>query len=135
MDCLKSFNNTIEYIEDNLEGEISIDKCAEIAACSSSHFQRVFSYLTGFGVAEYIRKRRMTKAGFLLKNTDEKIIDIGLRYGYSSPSSFTRAFKSVHNVTPSQARQKETILKSYPKISFSIDVRGYQALDYYKKGE
>lgn len=98
MDWLKNLSDAIEYIEDNLDGNISIERCAEIGCCSSFYFQRVFSYIVGISLSEYIRRRRMTQAGFLLKRTDEKIIDIALKYGYSSPSSFTRAFREVHNI-------------------------------------
>ena len=131
MDWLENLNNVIQYIEDNLDGDISIENCAEISCCSSFYFQRIFSYILGISLSEYIRRRRMTQAGFLLKRTDEKIIDIALRYGYSSPSSFTRAFKEVHNITPSMARKSNSVLKSYPKIKLSIDLMGQLPLDYY----
>lgn len=133
MDWLKNLHDAIEYIEDNLDEDISIEKCAEIACCSSFYFQRIFSYIVGIGLAKYIKRRRMTQAGFLLKRTDDKIIDIALKYGYSSPSSFTRAFKEVHNITPSKARKSNSILKSYPKIKLSIDIIGESPLNYYVK--
>lgn len=133
MDWLKNLSRAIDYIEDNLEGDISIEKCSELACCSSFYFQRIFSYIAGISLSEYIRRRRMTQAGFLLKRTDEKIIDIALRYGYNSPSSFTKAFKDVHKITPSRARKPGSVLKSYPKMKLSIDVVGDVALSYYIK--
>lgn len=130
MDWLKNLSDAIEYIEKNLDKDISIEECSKLACCSSFYFQRIFSYIAGISLSEYIRRRRMTQAGFLLKRTDIKIIDIALKYGYSSPSSFTRAFKDVHNITPSNARKHDSILKSYPKIKFSIDIMGDCPISY-----
>lgn len=60
--------------------------------------------MAGIPLSEYIR-RRMTLAAFDLQNTDEKVIDIGLKYGYNAPTSFNRAFKNIHDI--SQVRQEK----------------------------
>jgi len=75
MNWLKNLSDAIDYIEDNLDGEISYDECANIACCSTFYFQRMFSYIAGISLSEYIRRRRMTQAGFKLQRTNEKIID------------------------------------------------------------
>jgi len=131
MDWLKNLSDAIDYIEDNLDGEISYDKCANIACCSTFYFQRMFSYISGISLYEYIRRRRMTQAGFELQITNEKIIDIAFKYGYSSPTSFTRAFKGVHNITPSSAKKKGAVLNAYPRIKFSINIMGDKPMAYY----
>ena len=130
LNWLESLNDVLEYIEDNLEGEISLDSCADIMCTSSFYFQRIFSYITGISLSEYIRRRKMTQAGFILKNSDEKIIDLAFRFGYSSPSSFTRAFKSIHGITPSKARKIESTLNSYPKIEFKVDILNGKSMKY-----
>jgi len=130
MEWLKHLNQAIDYIESNLTGEISYDKAAEISCCSSYYFQRMFSYVTGFSLSEYIRHRKMTQAAFELQTTDMKVIDIGVKYGYSTPSSFNRAFQNVHGISPSEARKKEILLKSFPPINFSIKITGKESLKY-----
>lgn len=76
-------------------------------------------------LGEYIRRRRMTRAAFDLRDTADKIVDIALRYGYDSPTAFNRAFQSIHGVAPSAARQDGVRLKAYHPISFKITIRGY----------
>ena len=72
MEWLKKLGKAIDYIEDNLDKEISYDEAARIACCSSYYFQRVFSYVSGVSLAEYIRRRKMTQAAFELQRTASK---------------------------------------------------------------
>lgn len=131
MDWLKHLSLAIDYIEDNLEGEISYDKAAQIACCSTYYFQRMFLYVAGISLSEYIRRRRMTQAAaFELQGSEEKIIDIGSKYGYISPPSFNRAFQAVHGVNPTIARMEGTVLKAYPCIRFSINITGGESMRY-----
>lgn len=130
MDWLGQLNDALRYIEENLEGEIDLQKAARLACCSSFHFQRMFSYMAKVPLSEYIRRRRMTKAAFALKNGQERIIDIALRYGYDSPTAFNRAFQSIHGVAPSAARQEGVTLKAYHPISFKIIIRGEAEMNY-----
>lgn len=130
MDWLGQLNDALRYIEEHLEGEIDLEQTAKIACCSAFHFQRMFSYMAGVPLAEYIRRRRMTKAAFDLQNTGDKVIDVALKYGYDSPTAFNRAFQSVHGVSPSAARQEGVVLKAYHPISFKISIRGEAEMNY-----
>lgn len=100
MEWLKRLGAAIDYIEENLDREISYDEVARIACCSTYYFQRIFSYVSGVSLSEYIRRRKMTQAAFELQRTDNKVIDVAHKYGYSSPTSFNRAFQSVHGIAP-----------------------------------
>ena len=131
MEWLKRLNAAIDYIESNLDNDISYDEAARIACCSSVYFQRIFSYVSGISLSEYIRRRRMTQAAFELQRTDEKVINIALKYGYTSPTSFNRAFQSVHNITPSAARNIGSTLNAYPAIRFAVKVTGGDAMSYH----
>ena len=131
MEWLKRLNAAIDYIESNLDNDISYDEAARIACCSSVYFQRIFSYVSGISLSEYIRRRRMTQAAFELQRTDEKVINIALKYGYTSPTSFNRAFQSVHNLTPSAARNIGSTLNAYPAIRFAVKVTGGDAMSYH----
>lgn len=130
MEWLKKLSEAIDYIENNLDNEISYDEAARIACCSTFYFQRLFSYVSGISLSEYIRRRRMTQAAFELQRTDAKVIDVVLKYGYTSPTSFNRAFQSVHNITPTVARNMGSTLNAYPAIHFSVEVTGGNAMAY-----
>ena len=131
MEWLNSLSKAIEYIENHLEQEISFDEAARIASCSTYYFQRIFSYVAGISLAEYIRRRRMTQAAFELQRTDKKVLEIASKYGYASPTSFNRAFQSVHGISPVAAKQKGTVLNAYPPIRFSVKVSGGSAMSYH----
>lgn len=130
MEWLEKLNKTISYIEEHLAEEISYDELAHIACCSTYHFQRMFAYMAGIPLSEYIRRRRMSLAAIDLQNGNEKIIDIGMKYGYASPTAFNRAFQSVHGIAPSIAKKGGTTIKSYPPISFKLTVKGVEELSY-----
>jgi AraC family transcriptional regulator len=117
MDWLDNMNKAIEYIESNLTDEISYERASRIACCSVFHFQRMFSYIAGVSLSEYIRRRKMTLAAFDLQSTEELVIDLSLKYGYESPTAFNRAFQGIHGISPSKARKAGSDLKAYPKIS------------------
>lgn len=97
VDCI---GEAICYIENNITNKLTIEKIAKQVLVSPFYFQKGFAMLCGFTVGEYIRERRLTLAGSELVSTDEKIIDIALKYGYDSPDSFTKAFTRFHGVTP-----------------------------------
>ena len=130
MDWLNRMNNAIDYIESNLADSISYDKAAQIAYCSTYHFQRMFSSIADVPLSEYIRRRRLTLAAFDLQTSSIKVIDVALKYGYESPEAFSRAFKKLHGVMPVSARDIGVALKAFPKMTFSISIKGDTAMNY-----
>lgn len=130
MDWLQRLNQSLDYMEENLSGMISYERLAQIACCSTFHYQRMFSYIAGIPLSEYIRRRRMTEAAFDLQTSGMKVIDAALKYGYESPTSFNRAFQGVHGVSPIAARSEGISLKAYPRISFKISIRGDAEMNY-----
>ncbi len=130
MDWIKRLNNAMEYIEENITEEIEYDDLAKICFCSTHHFQRMFSYMANVTLSEYIRRRKMTLAAVDLQSTNDKVIDIALKYGYLSPTAFNRAFKSVHGVAPSLAKRREVTLKSYMPLNFQIIIKGVEEMNY-----
>jgi len=130
MEWLQRLNQAIHYIEDNLTGEIEPDRMARIACCSAFHFQRMFSYLAGIPLSEYIRRRKMSHAAADLQSGNYSVLQAALRYGYDSPTAFNRAFQSVHGIAPSAAKLTGVMLKSFPPISFQIQIKGEAEMDY-----
>jgi AraC family transcriptional regulator len=130
MDSLKQMNRALKYIEENLTQDIDYKEVSKIALCSEYHFKRMFSLLSGVTLSEYIRRRRLTVAAFELNNSDIKVIDVAIKYGYNSPDSFTRAFQSLHGVTPSEARNNGQLLKAYPPMTFQLTIKGGSEMNY-----
>lgn len=130
MNMLDGMNLALAYIEETLDGEMDYARIAKIAGCSQYHFQRMFAAVTEIPLSEYIRRRRLTLAAFDLQNTDMKIIDIGMKYGYQSPDAFTRAFQTMHGVTPSKVRAGGVFLKAYPRLTFTLSIKGVVAMKY-----
>lgn len=130
MEWLKNLSKAVEYIEENLDGDIFYEEAAKIACCSTNYFQRMFAYVTDVTLVEYIRRRRMTQAAFELQTENIKVLDVALKYGYSSPTSFNRAFQSVHGISPTMAKSQGCKLCAYPPIKFSIQIQGGSDMPY-----
>lgn len=130
MDWLKGMNSVIDYIEKNLTQPISYELLSKIVGCSVYEFSRIFSFMAGMSVSEYIRRRRLSQAVFDIQTGREKIIDIALKYCYESPTTFTRAFKELHGIPPIKARNKSIPLKTYPKISFVLTIKGVDEMNF-----
>ncbi len=130
MEWAERLDGAVDYIESNLNGRIDIPKAADRAYCSVYHFSRMFVSISGITPAEYGRRRRMTVAAADIKNGTGSIIDIALKFGYDSPSAFSRAFRLYHGVMPSGARESAVRLKAYPRISFRDTIRSNGIMDY-----
>ena len=130
MEWVERLNEAINYIEEHLADEIKVEQAAAIAACSVFHFQRMFAYIAGITFTEYIRRRRMTAAAFELTGSSAKIIDLAAKYGYESPTAFNRAFHSVHGVAPSAAKAEGVRLTAFPRITFTLSIKGEAAMEY-----
>jgi len=134
MDWLKRMNSVLDYIEDNLDGDIDDNKIAILSATPKGVFQRVFGTITDMTLSEYIRKRRLSQAALDIQKTDEKIIDISLKYGYNSANAFSSAFKKFHGVTPSNARVLSKQLQSFHRLTFTLTLsaKGGNDMQYHK---
>ncbi len=132
MKILEKLNGPLDYIEENLANNIDFKEVARLASCSQSYFRRMFSILAGVKLSEYIRRRRLTLAAFELNNFNVRIFDIAIKYGYSSPDSFARAFQDFHGITPSEARRYGQWLKAYTRMTFRLSANKedtYEAKD------
>lgn len=130
MDSLSRMNNAMAFIEEHLTEELDYSKLAQLAFCSEYHFKRMFSFLAGISLSEYIRRRKLTLAALDLKDRELRIIDVAVKYGYNSADAFSRAFQSLHGVLPSEARQEGRLLKAYPRMTFQLSIRGGCELNY-----
>jgi len=130
MEWIESISKAIEYIETHITEDLTTSDIAKEVCISSFYFQKGFSMLCGFTVAEYIRQRRLTLAGSELVSTDNKIIDIAMKYGYDSPDSFTKAFTRFHGSTPTAVRRDGAMMKSFASLKINISLKGGYTMDY-----
>jgi AraC-like DNA-binding protein len=119
---------SLEYIDKNLNGDISLVTLAKKAYLSKYHYHRLFHQVVGEPVSKYISKKRMERAAKDLSETDQPIIDIALNYRYGSPEAFSRAFKRVYNTTPGNYRRMHNCTKKNTIIYLRTDSSPIEAL-------
>jgi AraC family transcriptional regulator len=130
MDSIKQLNLAMKYVEEHLTEEFHWEEVSRIACCSEYHFKRMFSFLSGMSLGEYVRRRRLTLAVTMLKTKKDKIIDIALSLGYESPDSFTKAFQNFHGITPSHVRKSSVNVKAFPPMTFQLKIQGGSEMNY-----
>ena len=129
MEWLTSIRTAIDYMENHLKEDIGVQDVANRVFLSPFFLQRGFSLMTGYGLGEYLRNRRLYQAALDLQETDDKVIDIALRYCYETPESFARAFSRFHGATPSQVRDGAAVNVFLPLI-INISIQGGSQMDY-----
>ena len=129
MDWAQCFNEAIRFLERDLTQPPDVEAAARLAGCSVFHFQRMFAYVAGMPLSQYLRRRKMSLAAEELQNGG-KITDVALRYGYASPTACNRAFQAVHGIAPSEAKNEGAVLKAYPPVRFHLALTGGAALEY-----
>ena len=125
---LQKFNHLMDYIEAHLTEDISGKEISKIVGLSDYHFKRMFSYMAGMSLNEYIKNRRLSAANVELIN-GAKVTDIAYKYRYQSIEGFSRAFREWSGLLPSEVT-KNKIQKSFPKFSFYIDIRGGISMEF-----
>ncbi len=121
MNYLQSVQAGIDYIEKNLDADISAANVAKVAGISQWHFQRIFKALTNETLKTYIRSRRFANALEKLLLTNDRILEIALEAGFESQESFTRAFKQAFNITPNQYRKSGEHNLFLKKVQFDLE--------------
>jgi AraC family transcriptional regulator len=130
VDFLRRMTEVIDYIEAHIADDFNLNDVARIVCCNAYQFGRIFSYVIGISLAEYLRNRRLSLAALELQSGKVKVIDVALKYGYTSPESFARAFRDMHGVSPSQACTFGVNLRMYPRITFQISLNGDADMKY-----
>lgn len=110
----------LDYIEDNLAGEMRVQEIADYCYVSLSALQKTFKYAFHLSINEYIIRRRFSCAAKDLLESDNTILDIALKYGYSNAESFTRGFKKVWNMAPKDYRKTRKFAGHTPKLSLPV---------------
>lgn len=130
MEWITAMQQAIAYMEAHLLEEINYEDAARQVHMSSYEFHRAFSFLTGMTANAYIRSRRLSLAGREIVETDEKITDLALKYGYETPESFTKAFTRFHGVAPRYARETAARLTLFNPLAIKITMEGGKSMEY-----
>ncbi|GAB3042924.1 AraC family transcriptional regulator [Virgibacillus ainsalahensis] len=126
---LKSMNEALDYIESHLNDEIDYNELERITGTSVYHFRRMFSFLSGMSLGEYVRNRKLSNATFDLLHEGMSVTEAAFKYGYESVDGFSRAFREWSGISPSEVKKKN-MLKAFPKLSFQLTVQGGIDMDY-----
>lgn len=121
MNSSKAFDDVIQYLEKIIFNgcEIDYNEISKIVLSPAALFQRIFIFISGVSIADYVRKRKLTLAGYDLKKSDISVLDVAIKYGFHSHSAFSRAFKEHHGITPSEAKLETARLNTYLPINYS----------------
>lgn len=132
MDWVERINTVVDYIEKRIECEEPIDEAviSKIAACSFGSLQGSFSQIVGISLSEYVRRRKLTLAAHDLQNTEMKVIDVAMKYGYQSPDAFSAAFKRLHAISPMSSKKSGIKLTFYCRLHFALSIKGVDKMDY-----
>lgn len=129
MDWITGIQRAIDYVESHLTEEIDFEAVAKEAYSSPFHFQRLFSFLCGYTLGDYVRMRRLSLAAEDLSRGEAKIIDVALKYGYDTPESFSRAFTRFHGISPSEAKNGAGV-KLFSPLFVKLILEGGTKMDY-----
>lgn len=127
---LERLNQAMDHIERHLAERIEVADLARIAVTSEYHFRRLFSALAGMPLSEYVRRRRLTVAGAEVLAGERTLLEVAVRYGYTSGEAFARAFRVMHGVGPGEARRSGATLRCQSRLSFRLTVEGSSDMRY-----
>ena len=130
MEWITTLKTVLASIEAGLESELTLEALAAEVSISPYYLQQGFQILTGYGIGEYIRCRRLYEAARALANTEEKVIDIAYRFGYETPESFTKAFTRFHGVSPTALRRDRSRMRRFLPLHISVAITGGNRMDY-----
>ena len=126
---VERLNYALAYIDKNLCDEIDFNEISRITACPTETLQRFFVMNTGITLTEYIRRRKLYEAYLELKTTDTKVIDIAVKYGYTSPDAFSVAFKRIYGIAPAMVRSdsdNNITIQPFLRMLFSLNINHIQ---------
>ena len=130
MQQLQILVKALDYIEQNLSTPLRIEELAEYCYCSKSSIEKIFRCINRISVHDYIVRRKMSLAGrMLVEHPDWSILDIALEFGFSGNEAFTRSFKQVWNVTPSEFRKANAGGKASHRTILFPQYAGYTEIE------
>lgn len=130
MEWADRLNQVMDWVDERLTEQIDEREIARIAASPYVQFQCAFARASGIPFSEYVRRRRLTAAALELQNTDAKVLDVALKYGYASPDAFRVAFRRLHGISPIEVRRPGASIAFCCKLRFEFKVTGVDQMRY-----
>ena len=126
---LQKIKEVIDYIEKNITSDLDCNVLAAKMGLSVYEFRRIFSFIIGCPISEYIRKRRLSLAALeIMKNKHTDIMKLSEKYGYSSQSAFCKAFSEYHGATPTVLLKEKTDIKLFTVPEFEIKINSGECI-------
>ncbi len=120
-------DKAIGFIQKHPKENLPLQSIADNAGFSLTYFDSIFKAHTGYSPVEYSRIYKLTRSAIELRRTEKTVLDIALDFGYASPESFTRAFKSFYRITPSKYREKySTVPVTWHDLSGKIAINNFR---------
>lgn len=130
MNWIEMLQTAIDYVEEHLLEEVGFEDVAKQLNMSPYEFHRAFRFLSGMTLNTYVRNRRLSMAGQELAETDERIIDVAMKYGFTSQDGFTKAFTRFHGVAPKRAKETGARLVMFHRLAIKVSLEGGKKIDY-----
>ncbi len=130
MEWAEAIGEAVKFMESHITENITMYEVAKQVNISPFYFQKGFSILCGYSIAEYIRNRRMALAGEELITSNVTVMELAMKYGYDSPDSFTKAFSRFHGSTPLAVRKNKSMIKTFAPLKLTISLKGGYRMDY-----
>lgn len=130
MEWAEAIGEAVKFMESHITENITMYEVAKQVNISPFYFQKGFSILCGYSIAEYIRNRRMALAGEELITSNITVMELAMKYGYDSPDSFTKAFSRFHGSTPLAVRKNKSMIKTFAPLKLTISLKGGYRMDY-----
>ncbi len=117
----EAIEQSLSFIEEHLAEKISTEELASTVGLSPFYFQRLFKRLVNKSVQEYVKLRRLAKVIENLGDSEQRVLDVALDYGFSSHANFTRSFKETYGITPDDYRKELPMLNTFVKPEVSMN--------------
>lgn len=128
---IEKINEVIEYIEANIFENLDINSLAAKMNLSVYEFRRIFSFVVGSPISEYIRKRRLSLAACEILTQDNiDMVKLSQKYGYSSQSAFIKAFNELHGVSPTAILKEGKEINLFTRPEFELSVKGKENIPF-----
>ncbi len=121
MHAWEAVDQSLNFIEEHLKEDIATEYLADSVGLSPFYFQRLFRRLVKKPIQEYVKLRRLARAVEALKDSEQRILDIALEYGFSGHGNFTRAFKETYGITPEEYRKELQMLNIFERPEISMN--------------
>lgn len=117
---VKTIASMVEWVENNLKDNPTLEGMSDYVGYSSYYCSAKFHEVVGMSFQDYVIKRKMSLAVLELRETNHRIIDIAVKYGFSSHEAFTRTFYRMFGCSPSKYRKTLPSLLTYHKANIRI---------------